>query len=96
MKDFILLTFNTQIANKCMHMPHIGCESIVYRGTLPRNTLSIESRNAICLQQFKKMIQNERTTSKSQSFEKEVCMIKNKREEFYYFRFPLDLILILF
>ena len=60
----------------------IGRTSITYRGTLLWNALSIESRNSVCLQQFKKMIQNEKTTIKSQSIEKEVCMIKNKKKEF--------------
>ena len=57
----------------------------IYRGTILWNNLSMYARNAVCLQQFKKQIQNDNKIAQSLRFEKEMRLTKNKKEDFHYY-----------
>ena len=66
-------------------LKEIGRTSVIYRGTLLWNTVSLETRNSGSLQQFKNKIQMDRKLVTSLSFRKEACLIRNKKEDFEYF-----------
>ena len=66
-------------------LKEVGRTSVIFRGTLLWNTLSLETRNSCSLQQFKNKTQRDRKLVTSLSFGKEACLIKNKKDDFHYF-----------
>ena len=65
----------------------IGRTSVIFRGTLLWNTVSLETRKTCSLQQFKNKIHRDKKLITSLSFGKETCLIRTKRMISTIFRF---------